>query len=563
MRIIVNESQYNKILIKEKKNTPTFDNWVNYMSDVLATHIHQFNVKEDVNTHTNLSNKLRGKTFFKELPIENFIINLVENVTIKEIKIRFNPYWSLLVETPGTLMLKDVELDVELPSKKINGINEINIIKNQLHHEFIKINRWRNSYTLLKEQEDNDPYVPYTWDESAVIEFDLWDDISKMNNFFNKVIGKKIHIIGGEEGSVTIKDEFDLAEKKALELANTALTIPMYLGFEKDSEGNFIHSENGIGMVADKEKFDEEERLRAEEEARLRAEEEARLRAEEEAEALRVYITNLQSRNVYFINFDDVAGMRQGTDLGEEAIKGEYPIFEKIEDIPDDFHNYFKYALVNTRDADLNTLSDEDIMTYHPPEVEVYTVDGWEKNDTQFVQPIEIIEVKVKGRNGNLNSSSDLKSIGPDKWGTEEYLAPEAADKYEEMKAAAAEDGIEFELWDAYRECGHPDDYDNGKWSQWYAWIKKTHHRGPNAARPSPDTKEEWIEEGGGKCTSNHGLGKAIDLHKRDAQKWVTKYGCKYNWWWGEAPSESWHFTYYDGIYSRARGKSKRCGENL
>ena len=217
MRIIVNESQYNKILIKEKETAPTFDSWVNYMGDVLSIHINKFNVKEDVNTHTNLSNKLRGKTFFKELPIENFIINLVENVYIDDIKISFNPYWSLLVETPNNYILKDIELDVELPSRKINGINEINIIKNQLRQEFIKINRWFNSSTLLNEQDIKD----YTWEDATpLVDFYLADDAAALNEFFNEVIGKSIHITGGKPGVLDIEDDFTLAEKILLNNAS-------------------------------------------------------------------------------------------------------------------------------------------------------------------------------------------------------------------------------------------------------------------------------------------------------------------------------------------------------
>ena len=39
---------------------------------------------------------------------------------------------------------------------------------------------------------------------------------------------------------------------------------------------------------------------------------------------------------------------------------------------------------------------------------------------------------------------------------------------------------------DGYRECGHPDDYKNKKWSQWYAWIKYTKHKGNEAAQAQP-----------------------------------------------------------------------------
>jgi len=550
MRIIVNESQYNKILIEEKKNTATFNNWVNYMSDVLGTHIHQFNVKEDVTTHTNLSNKLREKTFFKELPIENFIINLVENVNIEEIKISFNPYWSLLIETPTTFILKDIELDVELPSRKINGINEINLIKSQLRKEFIKINRWRNSSTLLKEQEDKDPFLPYTWDEGVKIDFDLYDDVAALNNFFNNIIDNGIHIIGGKEGVITIDDTFTLAEKILLNNASIASSTPIYLGFKE----GVITASYGIEEIKDdlvirKEEFD----------------------------------NSLKDKNIYFVNLDDVWGMGDGIIFGNTVIKGKYPIFEKVEDIPTDFQKYYTMAFVNESGADLSSLTDEEIMSDFPPKVKIHDTDAWARNEIidredrgdtkeiewingleQFAKAVEIMpNIEVKGSNGNLKPN-ELKEIGVDvDNGTKEYLVISAADKYLEMEKAAKAEGITFKLKDGYRECGHPDDYKNGKWSQWAAWIKYSDHKGNEAARPNPDSSTEWIKQGGGKCTSNHGWGKAIDIEGSKAQKWITKNGCKYNWWWGEVPSEDWHFTYYAGIYSKARGASKRCGKKL
>jgi hypothetical protein len=44
--------------------------------------------------------------------------------------------------------------------------------------------------------------------------------------------------------------------------------------------------------------------------------------------------------------------------------------------------------------------------------------------------------------------------------------------------------------------------------------------------------------------TSNHGKGEAIDVSGAVAQAWIKKNGPGFGWYWGEAPSESWHFTF-------------------
>lgn len=43
---------------------------------------------------------------------------------------------------------------------------------------------------------------------------------------------------------------------------------------------------------------------------------------------------------------------------------------------------------------------------------------------------------------------------------------------------------------------------------------------------------------------SNHGKGEAIDVSGAVAQAWIKENGPKFGWYWGEAPSESWHFTF-------------------
>jgi LAS superfamily LD-carboxypeptidase LdcB len=48
--------------------------------------------------------------------------------------------------------------------------------------------------------------------------------------------------------------------------------------------------------------------------------------------------------------------------------------------------------------------------------------------------------------------------------------------------------------------------------------------------------------------TSNHGLGRAIDvagnIDKHKAQKWINLNGDKFGWYWGDAKAEEWHFVY-------------------
>lgn len=55
--------------------------------------------------------------------------------------------------------------------------------------------------------------------------------------------------------------------------------------------------------------------------------------------------------------------------------------------------------------------------------------------------------------------------------------------------------------------------------------------------------------------SSNHGWGRAIDIFPKKVQDWIRENGSKYGWCWGEAPSESWHFTFC----GPGANKYKRC----
>ena len=164
------------------------------------------------------------------------------------------------------------------------------------------------------------------------------------------------------------------------------------------------------------------------------------------------------------------------------------------------------------------------------------------------------------GRDYNKNGkllSSELTQVMNDVKGQTEYLSNAAAIQFKKMVADAKNDGVKITLTDGYRICGNPGDYERNQWSQWYAWEDKKFHNGPDAASPVPNTKSKWVEQGGGYCTSNHGFGNAIDV--ANGKDWIRTNGEKYGWYWGEARSESWHFTFCgEGVVNRPKFCKKK-----
>jgi hypothetical protein len=139
------------------------------------------------------------------------------------------------------------------------------------------------------------------------------------------------------------------------------------------------------------------------------------------------------------------------------------------------------------------------------------------------------------GENGQLPDSV-LKRID-----TGQKLYIPAADSFMRMRKDAIKDGVYIKLvgqFSGYRPCGEQGDYLQRRCStgftQWCAWEKYKSGVGNLAANPTTSKG----------CTSNHGFGIAIDVENSDGKRWIRKNGEKYGWWWGEAPSEDWHFTY-------------------
>jgi flagellum-specific peptidoglycan hydrolase FlgJ len=131
-------------------------------------------------------------------------------------------------------------------------------------------------------------------------------------------------------------------------------------------------------------------------------------------------------------------------------------------------------------------------------------------------------------QNGKI-SLSLLKLIEPG-----HQLEPAAADAYLAMKEASLSDGLKETDWDisdSYRTYEVQNAiFDWDLYNRTGAKAKKGSGGRTAAAYPG---------------TSNHGLGKAIDLWGK-AQEWVRKNGERFGWSWdeGKAVGEPWHFRY-------------------
>lgn len=129
---------------------------------------------------------------------------------------------------------------------------------------------------------------------------------------------------------------------------------------------------------------------------------------------------------------------------------------------------------------------------------------------------IPTANIPPKGMNGKLNTndSSQLIQVEPG-----HFLAPDVASSFKVMKAAAAMQGINLNINNAYRSYEQQVDMARrfGLYSQ-----------GGKAAQPG---------------TSNHGLGRAIDLNVKSnpgSFEWLKANAAKYGF--NNIPREPWHW---------------------
>ena len=131
---------------------------------------------------------------------------------------------------------------------------------------------------------------------------------------------------------------------------------------------------------------------------------------------------------------------------------------------------------------------------------------------TQPAAPTTIAKT-APGQNGRL-TASQLAQVEPG-----HFLTPTAANSFQQMKAAAAKDGVNLNINTAYRS------YENQvKMANQYGLYSK----GGKAAVPG---------------TSNHGLGKAVDLNVKanpGSFEWLKNNASKYGFY--NIPREPWHW---------------------
>lgn len=124
--------------------------------------------------------------------------------------------------------------------------------------------------------------------------------------------------------------------------------------------------------------------------------------------------------------------------------------------------------------------------------------------------------------NGNL-PSSELRPIAGGG-----YLTAEAAAGWNALAAHVYKvTGQKIAASEAYRDLDR----------QWYFWNLYQSGRGNLAAYPG---------------SSNHGLGKAVDLISMAVRGLINAYGAPFGWAksWSDAQSEWWHILYQPGHYS-------------
>lgn len=147
-----------------------------------------------------------------------------------------------------------------------------------------------------------------------------------------------------------------------------------------------------------------------------------------------------------------------------------------------------------------------------------------------------------KVRNGRI-PTSQLVAL-PTRWsnqGRDEYLIPSAYASFSRMIArAVADTGVNFQLWDAYR------DYD-----EQVEWLKEYYEparsgRHYNSYRIFQGKR--WGQKPGKPKAaqpgrSNHGLGISVDIHPGAIHTWMKRNAARFGWV-NDVPSEPWHWSY-------------------
>jgi hypothetical protein len=164
------------------------------------------------------------------------------------------------------------------------------------------------------------------------------------------------------------------------------------------------------------------------------------------------------------------------------------------------------------------------------------------------ILPAAALDLQSTQKNGRLNTKllvmvDDGNAI----------LEKNCANAYIKMQQDAKAQGVELKLKFTNAQAGYRSLGKRGDLA--FRKKKSIKHRTQFAAREDYDecirqkglkncgrraAAPVWDDHGG----SNHGWGRAIDIGPDKAQDWIRLNGWRYGWYWGEAKTEEWHFTW-------------------
>lgn len=147
MKLIVNEKQYNKLLKESRGFSQSAEDWAYIITDEVMKYIFKIDGEEPL-LMTKLTLKYGDKEFFKKLPIESIIVNVImERVDGDDgnMDAAYMPYSSHIEDG----VIEDVELEMEITlPKTADAENSYEIVSKHmfqvLSHELLHVFEWFN-----------------------------------------------------------------------------------------------------------------------------------------------------------------------------------------------------------------------------------------------------------------------------------------------------------------------------------------------------------------------------------------------------------------------------------
>jgi len=154
MKVIVNRKQYNNVISETRGYSKVVENWADYVTDEMLSKILKQDVDEDVYTLTNLSKKLKGKSFYEEFPVDSIILTVLINEVDSDdanIDMEYAPYYTQIIENDdNSYNILDAEFNIVLTIPKDRNEIDFNTLQyyfsSFLSHEFMHLYEWVSRY---------------------------------------------------------------------------------------------------------------------------------------------------------------------------------------------------------------------------------------------------------------------------------------------------------------------------------------------------------------------------------------------------------------------------------